>query len=186
MVSDTLHEEAKAFVAAHREHYALPLLAEAISADPKNPELHQDLGHAGLHLHLSGLAIVSYSNAISLENGRDPRSYIGRACALRFLPDFDSAISDYTTAIKLMPSDARNYRFRAHAYLIAREYELAISDCDKALNIDDNDPLTYLVRGKAHIGLGQHEDALEDMEMAFDVKVKPEQALYAWCHWCPY
>lgn len=181
---DTRHEQMKAFIAARQHHSALPLLTEAISTDPKNPELHRDLGHVSLHLYRPGLAIVSFSNAISLENGRDPRSYLGRACALRNLGDFDAAIPDYTTAIRLSPHDSLNYTFRAEAYRIKEEHELAITDCKKALKLDDNDPITYLVRGKAYFALGQCEDAIADMETAFDLKEKPGRPLRSLCHWC--
>ena len=182
----TPHEQTKAFIAAGQHYSALPLLTEAISTDPKNPELHRDLGHIGLHLYRPGLAIVSFSNAISFGNGRDPRSYLGRACALMTMAEFDAAIPDYTTAIRLGPHDSLNYTFRAEAYRIKQEYELAIKDCKKALKLDDNDPITYLVRGKAYFALGQFADAIVDMEKAFEFKEKPGRPLRAKCHWCPW
>ena len=180
----TPHEQTKAFIAAERHYSALPLLTEAISTDPKNPELHRDLGHVSLHLYRLGLAIVSFSNAIRFENGRDPRSYFGRACALRNLADFDAAILDYTTAIRLSPHDSLNYTFRAEVYRIKQEHELAITDCKKALKLDDKYPITYLVRGKAYFALGQYADAIADMETAFDLKEKPGRPLSSYCHWC--
>jgi len=178
------HEKTKAFIAAQTPFFALPLLTEAIGADPKNPELHRDLGHVGLRAYRPGLAIVSFSNAISLENEKDPRSYSGRACALRNLRDFDAAIPDYTSAIRLSPHDALNYTFRAEAYRNKKEYELAISDCKRALKLDDSDPITYLVRGKTYLGLGKCDEAVTDLEKAFDLKEKPGHPLSSLCHWC--
>ena len=184
MDPDSPYDKAKAFVAAQRPLSPLPIITEAISADPTNPELHRDLGHVGLHLYRPGLVIIGFSNAISLEDGTDSRSYSGRACALRNFSELDAAIQDYTSAIRLSPHDALNYTFRAEVYRNKKEYELAISDCKRALELDGSDPITYLVRGKAYLGMGKCEDAFADMEKAFDLKEKPGHPLRSSCHWC--
>ena len=67
--------------------------------------------------------------------------------AYNYLGKYNTAISDYTTAIRLDPDDAVAYINRAVAYGNLGEYNTAISDYTTAIRLDPNDAVAYNNRG---------------------------------------
>jgi len=53
--------------------------------------------------------------------------------------DYDSAIADYTDAIRIDPNYAIAYNVRGNAYYSKRDYNRAIADYEAALRIEPND-----------------------------------------------
>lgn len=68
--------------------------------------------------------------------------------------DFETAIVQYSVAIKLMPS-ALAYANRANAYLQLKRPNAAIKDCDAAIAINPDSAKAYKMRGKAYRMLGK-------------------------------
>ena len=53
-------------------------------------------------------AVSAYTEAIRLDP-KNPKAYVGRACAYEEKGDFDKAVADYTRAIERDPRDAAKY-----------------------------------------------------------------------------
>ena len=89
-------------------------------------------------------AKAMYTSLIErLQDSTDHRKFIALARNnrghLRYLAvDFDGAIEDYTTAIKLDPCLAVAYYNRGQIHYRMGRFELAIIDLEKALVIDPN------------------------------------------------
>lgn len=68
--------------------------------------------------------------------------------------DYHGAISAYSEAIRLAPTNAAYFANRAAAELMLGRYKDVISDCNAALAIDDKFVRALLRAGKAHLSLG--------------------------------
>jgi tetratricopeptide (TPR) repeat protein len=93
--------------------------------------------------------------------------------------DFDGAIEDFKTAIK-MESDypvAKNklywaYCNRGNVYMKKKELDTAIADFTEAIKLDPNNFAAFNYRGIAHDMKGESEKAIADWEAV--LKVKPD------------
>ena len=69
------------------------------------------------------------------------------------LENYERAIDDFTTAIKLDPNDVESYYNRAFAYREIEDYESALKDFNKTIEIDSEFALvscnTYYITGSA-------------------------------------
>ena len=88
--------------------------------------------------------------------------YLGRG-------DFDKAISEYDTFIRLSPDQADAYMWRGCAYYLKGEDARAIEDYNKALTIDPANSFALYKRGLAYARLGNGPQALQDFRAALDI-----------------
>mgnify|MGYP002558740324 CR=1 FL=1 len=99
-------------------------------------------------------------------------AYCYRAFASEALEDYDAALSDYASAIKLSPDDASFYDGRGDLYYKLGEYELSDRDYLKMVELDSGDYMGYM-------GLARNANARKDFQLAADilskvVKMEPE------------
>lgn len=84
--------------------------------------------------------------------------------------DYETAVADYTQALRLEPKNSDAYRNRAIAYLRQEKYELAIADLDKTIAIETFAPLKpYRQRAEAYAALGEHAKAIKDADEALKI-----------------
>ncbi|WWC62097.1 uncharacterized protein I303_104687 [Kwoniella dejecticola CBS 10117] len=76
---------------------------------------------------------------------------------------YDSAIEQYTEAIKLYPNPVY-YSNRAAAWGGLGKHENAIADAEKALDLDPNFAKAYSRLGHAHFSVGSYTDAVQAYE----------------------
>jgi|GEM_PF-6185721 len=83
--------------------------------------------------------------------------------------DYESAIADFTIAIKYNPKLAAAYNNRALAQNEKKNYEKAILDANQALYLDPRYNAAYFHRAVAQIGLGNMANAVADCTTALDI-----------------
>ncbi|XP_064622307.1 serine/threonine-protein phosphatase 5-like [Lineus longissimus] len=85
--------------------------------------------------------------------------------------DFGQAITFYTQAIELNPTEATFYGNRSFAYLKTECFGYALSDASSALDLDPKYVKAYYRRATANMALGKFKLALKDFEAV--TKCKP-------------
>ena len=76
--------------------------------------------------------------------------------------EYDKAIADFTTSIRLNPLYAIAYVCRAMAYGMKKEYEKAIADCTATIKLDSNFAHAYYYRGKIFYFEEEYDKAIMD------------------------
>lgn len=91
-------------------------------------------------------------------------AYLGRAVVLTQRGDFDRAIEDYSTAIRLDPQSLVAYNNRGIVYASAGLYEEALRDFNQALSIDADSLIALNNRAIVYTLQGRYTDAISDLE----------------------
>jgi tetratricopeptide (TPR) repeat protein len=102
----------------------------------------------------------------------DALSYNERGAARSFLEQYDSAVADYTEALKLDPKLVRAWRNRGSVYCYLEKYQEAVADCTRAIELDPKYASAYQVRARAHRKLGNTGAASADEEKAAQLAEK--------------
>ena len=90
---------------------------------------------------------------------------------------YEAAIVDYNTAIRLKPDHALIYYDRGEAKYHSGQYEAAITDYDTFIRLKPDDvlnALAYWMRGLVKYKLGQYEAAIADYDIF--IRLKPDYA----------
>jgi tetratricopeptide (TPR) repeat protein len=105
-----------------------------------------------------------------------------RATALRFRGialsrkrEFDRAIADFSTALRIDPDDARLYNLRGVAYRRKGEYDNAIADYNAALRLNPRDSTAWNNRAVAYRWKGDYDRSIADANSA--IRLDPDYAL---------
>ena len=85
-----------------------------------------------------------------------------RALAEEATGDMDTAIKDFTAAIRLDPHDAIACYGRARVELGKKDLDAVISDCTEAIRRNPHDPDGYLVRSEVSLAKEQYGQAVAD------------------------
>jgi tetratricopeptide (TPR) repeat protein len=88
----------------------------------------------------------------------------------------DSAIANYSKAIKINPKLGKAYNNRGVAYTWKKEYYLAIADFNKAIKLDPQNGKAYNNRAIVYSYLGETNKARQDLHKAksLGIKVDPD------------
>ena len=106
------------------------------------------------------------------------RPVTNRGVAYTALGQWDKAIADYSTAIKINPGYMDAWFGRGFVYSHAGRYDKAIADDTRALELTPNQPKVYFNRGIAYGNLGQWDKAIADYSTAIGIDSNYSQALY--------
>lgn len=88
----------------------------------------------------------------------------------------DSAISNYSKAIKIDPKLVKAYNNRGIAYIWKKRYDLAIADFTKAIELDPKNGKAYNNRAIVYSCLGETDKARQDLHKAqsLGIAVNPD------------
>ena len=87
---------------------------------------------------------------------------------------YESAVEDFTAALRLDPKDARTYRNRGDAYYGQSIWEKAIADYVQVLRLDPQDAQAHRERGACYYMLDQYDQALDDLGQA--LRIAPDDS----------
>lgn len=99
----------------------------------------------------------------------DSTVYISRGLEFQYLGDFDSAIQEFSKAIKLYPELSEAYVHRGITYATQGKIENALSDFNQAITINPDDPEAYFNRGILYYERGELDRAIVDWTQAIDL-----------------
>ena len=100
-------------------------------------------------------------------------AHFNRGFAYRAKGDNDSAIADYSEAIRLDPRYSKAYGNRGNAYRAKGDYDRAVADYDQAIKIGSNEvQFDYNNRGLAYADKGDLDRAIADYSEAIRLDPK--------------
>ena len=109
--------------------------------------------------------------------------YLVRAKAEAARGDYQTAIADFTEAIRLDPISAEGYEGRARAYIALKQYDKASADFTAAIRLKPDYPQAYEGRGRTHLAsskLNQETSTEENQKAVSDfteaIRLKPDYA----------
>jgi len=130
--------QAAAAEAAGQAGPAIALYQQALSADPRLEEAHNNLANLLDDAGDTSGALAHYQAAIKLAPGAaTPRENLGTL--LLKLGQFDNALQQYQEAVRLAPADPRPPYLMAKAYLRWGQTPEAIAQLHHALDLDADD-----------------------------------------------
>jgi tetratricopeptide (TPR) repeat protein len=100
----------------------------------------------------------------------EAEDYLRRGEAAAASRDFDQAIADYNTAIRLRPDYAEAYNDRGHAYhWKGGNFDRAIADFTRAIELRPNYPTAYNNRGVVYLSSGHAARGIPDFDRALEL-----------------
>ena len=119
-------------------------------------------------LGVSGLPAQTVVAPASAESAE---FYLKRGEDLSGAREYDRAIADYSTAIRLKPDYAEAYNDRGFAYYLKGDPEHAIADYTRAIELRPDYPKAYNSRGVVYMAHGYgREKAVADFDRAIALK----------------
>jgi S1-C subfamily serine protease/tetratricopeptide (TPR) repeat protein len=103
-------------------------------------------------------------------------AYDERANAFTWLRDYERAIDDYGTVLKLRPSYFFAYNNRGNAFAALGEFDRAIADYSTAIRVRPDYAEAYGNRGSAYAAKTDYQRAVGDFDMALKLKPDYERA----------
>jgi tetratricopeptide (TPR) repeat protein len=91
-------------------------------------------------------------------------AHVSRGLAYLEHNDLDSAIADFTDAIRLDPKRATAYDNRGQTFSLKADYDRAIAELDAMIALDPDSPVVYYMRGAARYDRYMRASALIDPE----------------------
>jgi len=86
----------------------------------------------------------------------------------------ESAIVEYSQAIRLSPNEATAFNNRGVAHVKIADFDKAITDFTKVIALDPSDAQAFFNRGVAHEELGENEQATVDYTKAIELGYEPD------------
>lgn len=123
-------------------------------------------------VRLAGCTVILSSQAIT--SSVRSSVFYNRALAFHAKKQWQKAIDDYSSAIKLNNTKPKYFFGRGVAYVRAYQYAQGIKDYTVAIKSNYRLHITYTNRGAAYMGLSQDDLALADYQRA--QKINPDYA----------
>lgn len=103
-------------------------------------------------------------------------AYVNRGNAFARQGDLDSAIDDFTKAIRRNSRSLVAYFNRGNAHFAQENFDQAIADFSRAISLQPDHVLSYNNRGNAYLAKGETERAIAEYNKALDIDPKNTQA----------
>jgi tetratricopeptide (TPR) repeat protein len=153
--------------------------AQSITILGNSPDAKECFFSAGLAVQMQSTSrseLETCNNALTTHNlgVRDKAAtYVNRGILYVALEEYQMAVNDYASAMKLYPNFGAIYVNRGNLFFLGESYDSAIAEYTKALNLDvRQDYVAYLNRGMAYEKTGKLSDAVSDYRLA--ISLAPE------------
>jgi len=103
-------------------------------------------------------------------------AYVTRGNAFVKQGDLDSAIDDFTKAVRQNPRSLVAYYNRGNAYFAQENFDQAIADFSLAISLQLDHLLSYNGRGNAYLAKGETERAIAEYDKALEIDPNNNQA----------
>lgn len=144
---------------------AINYFNKEISDNPKNGYAYAWIGTIYASQGENGRALTAIDKALKLVPKKDSKflsgSYSVRAKVYCELGDTVKALGDYSTAIKVAPSETDCYEKRAQIYYEQGKYELADNDYQSIKKLDQGNVMSYMGIGRNRIAQKRWDEAIE-------------------------
>jgi uncharacterized protein (TIGR02145 family) len=98
--------------------------------------------------------------------------YSGRGLSYGGIGEYDRAIADFESMMRLNPNDGLAYNYRGIIYGKKDDFDRAISDFDTSLMLAPSlGDKVYYLRGLAHLGKGNVDRAIADFTQAIEINL---------------
>lgn len=124
-------------------------------------------GNSYLEMDSSKLALRDYSEVL-LKFGKHPPAFRMRAKAYDKNGEYDRAINDFTSVIKI-ENLADDYALRGIVYSKMEKFDAAINDLTKAIEMNPEWVDYYLKRAQIYFQMQKYDEALKDASTAQDL-----------------
>ena len=145
-------------VASTKAKFGNKSLSELLSA-PQSASSEKSAESVPVHIDESDEKVKEQAEALKLEGNK--------AMAAK---DYETAVSKYTAAIELVPTNAVYLSNRAAAYSSMRTHDLALADAKKATEVEPTYAKGWSRLGLAHYALGDAESAMKAYEQGLSVE----------------
>ena len=105
--------------------------------------------------------VRKFSN--SLNEILDPKTaevFVRRGVSHQVRGDYDRAVKDYTSAIRLDPRYPKAYLQRGTCFAARKDYSTSLADLDEAIKLDPTNAGAYIIRTEAFASQGGKSDAI--------------------------
>ena len=134
---------------------SIGIAVEGISGEGERRVFEMEIGtnrpdamnHYGIAREASALYQVSLK---PLRASADSAAFANRANSHIYQGEYDTAIADYTEAIRLDPKSALTFRNRGDAYMNEGDYDRAMADYNEAIRLEPKSALALSDRGVAY------------------------------------
>jgi tetratricopeptide (TPR) repeat protein len=131
----------------------------------------QDMNDAAVKCNSHVAADIIAGCTVIIDAGQETpehlaMAYTYRGAAYSDQGDSDKAISDYSHAIKLDPTNPTAFFDRGVEYAVVQKYELSISDFSQAIALKPDYARAYLDRGRVYQAMGDNAHAQADFDKA--------------------
>ena len=138
------------------------------------PEIEKELAATGADQHLIAAvraksvkpAVVATPTPAPKPTPTPAEFYSKRAEASLERGNVDSALADYTEALKLKADDPDLYISRGKALFTKKDFDRSVKDYDKAIELAPKTAVAFLNRGASYEQLGDVQKALNDFKAA--------------------
>ena len=146
---------------------AIKYYDNAVSKNPKDAFSYDERAIAkGLVNDFAG-AIADENIAIAIDSTIQ-EFYTDRGFAKLKLKEYNEAIKDFNTSLKIMPNQ-KAYADRGVAYSLLSQHKRAIEDYTKSLEFNSNDSEVYYYRGISHEAMGNKRETCTDLKRSSEL-----------------
>lgn len=119
--------------------------------------------------HKTGVEAIQACSQVIREGGDIAWAHYNRGVEHANQGDYDAAITDYTTAIRLRPTYHEAFNNRGIAYEVKKELDRAIADYARAIDLNPNFAFAFNNRANVFKAKGDFERAFADYARAIAI-----------------
>lgn len=159
---------------------AKTLLSEIVEINKADHEAYNIMGIISYILDNNYDALLYFSKAIEV-SPNNPIYYFNRyRVYFEQKQDYENALKDINTAIKILPGQGDHYQYRAYVYMALEDWKKAVADWDMAINLMGESWFLLKQRGLCKTWLEDFSGACRDWKDANRLSGYQDSQLKEW------